>query len=266
MWPAGVSTPAVLVTAGCLWHAVHGCVISGYDSGTCLTDFATMQREERMRRMPFCGRFIDYSVCVPEEKALPADRNFPEGRWTNHTYEAKDSWVREMAHYNIRWRVDVETNKTLQRKERNEWWEKKTVIPRFYQNRDCKMAYIRLMCWINFPRCDEFNNSLMVCEDACKNFFKSCQYDEKLWRCGPAEEFNKYTEYKDQARHSIQTADGKDDTKRGETYYLPDFFPGQPFAMKHCTGAAFSTRPTQPLWLVPLICTALLCLASSLWR
>eukprot|EP00622_Pseudochattonella_farcimen_P004962 FR740485.1.p1 GENE.FR740485.1~~FR740485.1.p1 ORF type:complete len:216 (+),score=11.38 FR740485.1:59-649(+) len=136
--------------------------------------------------MPFCGSRVDYKVCVPEQKSMPPDRNFPNGRWTNSTIRAKDDWLREMHTGNVHWRIDLETDKSLEEEKLNEWGEesKNGIIPRFFQSKDCKNAYKALVCWINFPRCDQFGNSLAVCRTGCENFFKTCLYEEDLWRCG----------------------------------------------------------------------------------
>jgi len=120
-------------------------------------------------------------------------------------------------------------NETIQEAGTNEWGELGTIIPRFHRNLDCKMvstprrrqlwrfgqrlqqclvqdtsihlfsycgaldqAYMRYMCWINFPRCDIDLESARTCESSCINFFKSCGYAQGLWRCGPAKYFNGY--------------------------------------------------------------------------
>ena len=55
----------------------------------------------------------------------------------------------------------------------------------------CQKAFRAYFCYLNFPRCywddrtDEMK-SVPFCRSACKNFFKACNYDKSLWRCGRA--------------------------------------------------------------------------------
>ena len=119
----------------------------------------------------------------------------------------------------------------------------------------------RYFCYINFPRCywDKTTNemkSVSLCRSACKNFFKSCNYDKSLWRCGRTEFFNG------------QFPETFEDYER----YMRDFFPGQPFRNSYknkgyrningrCTpgtpGAAAGTRPA---WLLAAVAGALVVL------
>ena len=46
-----------------------------------------------------------------------------------------------------------------------------------------KDAYKRYFCWVNFPRCDEFEETLPMCQSVCENFFRVCGYDNDLWMC-----------------------------------------------------------------------------------
>ena len=46
-----------------------------------------------------------------------------------------------------------------------------------------KDAYKRYFCWVNFPRCDEFEETLPMCQSVCENFFRVCGYDDDLWMC-----------------------------------------------------------------------------------
>ena len=92
------------------------------------------------------------------------------------------------------------------------------IQPRMVMNQDCQKAFEAYFCFINFPRCywDDTTNemkSVALCRTACKNFFKACNYDKSLWRCGRTEFFNG------------NFAERLEDYGR----YMRDFFPGQPF-------------------------------------
>ena len=184
--------------------------------------------------MPFCGRFIHYVPCVPKKQALDLDQNFPEGRWSNFSILSKDSWVQEMTIGNINGRIIAETDSNFGSKD---------VSPRFFGNHDCKLAYARYMCWINFPRCDVDLESARTCKSSCENVFISCGYEKELWRCGPSRHFNGYepeapkVEQNPNSKRAC-TADSVGTDACLETYHR-DFFPGQPFKDGGlCTGAA----------------------------
>jgi len=170
---------------------VRSCKIQGYDSGVCVV----ADKAYRISNMPFCESHTNYELCLPEEKYIPPDRNFPNGRWNNFTVRAKDDYIRRMITGNIHWRIDLETKWRLQEENPlckkppcNEWGEHKEIIPRFFQSPQCKNAYKAYACWLNFPRCDRFGNSLSMCKTACHNFFKYCGYEDDLWRCDMQEQ------------------------------------------------------------------------------
>lgn len=66
------------------------------------------------------------------------------------------------------------------------------IEPRFHRNGDCRNAYKNYFCWANFPRCDDYEQSLMTCRSSCENFFRVCGYEKDLWRCGESKYFNGY--------------------------------------------------------------------------
>ena len=55
------------------------------------------------------------------------------------------------------------------------------VKKRFSGNADCQNAYKNYLCWINFPRCNDESESLILCLSVCENYFKSCKVS---WRRG----------------------------------------------------------------------------------
>eukprot|EP01041_Mallomonas_annulata_P010392 gene10392-21671_t len=164
--------------------------------------------------MPFCYNFVQYSTCLPKIQTLPPSRQYPDGRWFNHTVKTKDTWVQQQCDDQIELRRDLERNKTLKNLGVNEYGDKGTIFKRFYKNRDCQNAYRAYFCWINFPRCNmDTDATLPTCRSACHNFFKSCAYPTSLWRCYESKYFNARTP----------------ESPSGNRTYLRDFFPGQPF-------------------------------------
>lgn len=37
--------------------------------------------------------------------------------------------------------------------------------------------------WLNFPRCDDSDNSLGMCRSVCENFMRACKVPTDMWRC-----------------------------------------------------------------------------------
>ena len=93
----------------------------------------------------------------------------------------------------IKYRLGLETNNSLLDKGEDEYGIKGGIEPRFHRNTDCRNAYKNYFCWINFPRCDANQQSLMTCRSSCENFFRVCGYEDDLWRCGPTKFFNGYS-------------------------------------------------------------------------
>jgi hypothetical protein len=77
-----------------------------------------------------------------------------------------------------------------------------------------KDAYKRYFCWVNFPRCDEFEETLPMCQSACENFFRVCGYEEDLWMC-------------DNIIDNVQEIGSK--TKTSDKDEGRPYFPGEPF-------------------------------------
>ena len=79
-----------------------------------------------------------------------------------------------------------------------------------------KDAYKRYFCWVNFPRCDEFEETLPMCQSVCENFFRVCGYDDDLWMCQNNMIDNNYKI--EVERKSITSSDNE-----------APYFPGEPF-------------------------------------
>lgn len=59
------------------------------------------------------------------------------------------------------------------------------AVRRFGGNDDCVESWRRFLCYLNFPRCDTQQESLMLCRSVCVNFFKACKYPKDMERCVP---------------------------------------------------------------------------------
>lgn len=191
------------------------CNLHGTDSGEC-----TMEGKDpawRLANMPFCADSVGYPVCVPKAQSMPPSREFPIGRWDNHTIYKKDDWVKANYYAHVRYREGIEKEYNYPEKATmNENGTEPTYFPyvavavRFHQSPDCQEAYRNYFCWINFPRCDAKRDlTFPTCRSACENFFISCGYIKDLHRCGKSKWYNGYFPE--------------------PPPYKRDYFPGQPF-------------------------------------
>ncbi len=67
----------------------------------------------------------------------------------------------------------------------DQYWEggDENTVARFTDNADCQQAYKNFLCFMNFPRCDDTGQSLILCRSVCENFFRACKYESFLNRC-----------------------------------------------------------------------------------
>lgn len=223
----------LLIFHSFLLSIVQPCYISGTDSGYCSEQ--TLDFKYRAAAMPFCGRYIEYPACLPKEQKIPPSRQWPAGRWFNHTTITKDNWLAKNAREHLYYRRDLERNKTLYQLGINEYGEAKPIYRyRFWHKNDCKYAYFGLFCWINFPRCDmDRLISLPTCRSACENYFLACGFEEDIWRCGKPKFYNGY---------SPETPSGFDE-ESGAPIYLRDYFPGSPFRANKFENDGLTDRP-----------------------
>jgi len=197
-----------------------GCVIHNSDSGICTTRYlpisSDLQAIEESKKLwqadlPFCGQYIAsyYSPCVPATPTnawVEADAKFPAGRLLDisssgtdndnnddgnkedvYSIRYKDRWVEQTVTSAIQSRIGLDKHDPFKKK-------------------DCQAAYAKFTCWLNFPRChDEFDESLPMCQSACENLFRVCNFASDMWRC------------------DADVVDGDDE------YDIRAFFPGQPF-------------------------------------
>jgi len=169
------------------------CRIHGTESGICVNPddrkFGPFSDV-----MKFCGGVgidglpppVSYRACIPLASSLSG----------NHTVSTKDNWVKEFFDRIVAERIAHEGNGTLEDAEINELGEAGGVAQRLTEHAgagDCLNAYKNMFCWVNFPRCDEEDHTLMMCRSACENLHKSCGYDKEMWRCGEPEYLYGYT-------------------------------------------------------------------------
>lgn len=180
----------------------HCCHLFGVDSGVC------REQEDFAADMPFCSGVVRYTACVPRYQPW-----FP-----NHTLLAKDAWVENTYHSVVQRRIAVESGSVRARD--GEPWEGigADVVQRFKSNDDCMSAYRNFVCWLNFPRCDEQQASMLLCRSVCENFVRACKYSADMSRCYNYENFG---------GKEVEPDTLVDD--QGLPIYLRAWFPGQPF-------------------------------------
>jgi hypothetical protein len=192
---------------------VKACYIAGTDSGTCYTVFETnagvqtnvfdegcnptVDGKATGQCSLFCGDILSEmgSICVPR-----LDPTF-----ANHTYQSKDAWVKDMFYRIVEERKALEMNETLKDLQVDEYGNEGEVVQRFWNGdvedpngikfiakdggteiTDCEKSFRRYMCYLNFPRCDDEKNSLIMCRSVCENYMRACQIPQWLHRCGEA--------------------------------------------------------------------------------
>ena len=217
----------------CIAKVTVACMIAGVDSGEC-RDY-----EDTRDYMPYCGKFTRYRACVPKFDRI----------WPNHTLMTKDAWVEETVTKIVQERKEHERNEDFRDEDINEWsgveeqefraegrpfnrfWNNDKEDPdgityRLTQGQegtditDCEKSFREYMCYMNFPRCDDEDKTLIMCRSACENLMRACHYQEDMQRCGPSEWVNGV---KGPEIPELDEDTGKYDVR------IRGFFPGQPF-------------------------------------
>lgn len=198
-----------LLALAALLQGTFACVIQGHESGECVdfNDFESF--------LPFCRSTVRYRACMPKFQEL----------YSNHTISAKDDWVRQNYERMVDQRLSVEQNRSLARQGVNEHGIPGSVAERFSDNEDCQEAYRNYFCWLNFPRCDAEDRSLLMCRSVCENFFKSCRYSKDMYRCGNPQYYG-----------GDEPESGDDVDENGIPIYWRAQFPGQPFKTNEFDG------------------------------
>jgi len=133
-------------------NLLHSCYLWGTASGECTED--SLDPLWRSAFMPYCQAAVVYPACIPKYQTLPPSREYPLGRWFNHTITKKDEYVGSSAEQHFSERIAIEQNRTLRRSGVNEFGDEGKTIRRFYKMPDCRNAFKNYFCWANFPRCD----------------------------------------------------------------------------------------------------------------
>jgi hypothetical protein len=168
---------------------VDACYLWGTDSGECSAQ--PLDINWRYTYMPFCANITFYTACLPKYQHLQPSREFPKGRWFNHTVSKKDAWVQTSVQAHIRERMTLEQNRTLFDMKQNEFGEPRRIKRRFWKHPDCQNAFRQFFCWVNFPRCHiDRDLTMPTCRSVCENYFKACRHEHNLWRCGKTKFFN----------------------------------------------------------------------------
>ena len=222
------------------------CYIAGTDSGTCYQVFETnagvqtnvfdegcnptVEGKATGQCNLFCGEILSemQTICVPR-----LDPTF-----ANHTYQNKDAWVKDMFYRIVNERKALEMNETLEDMQIDEYGNEGEVVQRFWNGdaedpdglkfiarkggteiTDCEKSFRRYMCYLNFPRCDDEKNSLIMCRSVCENYMRACQIPQWLHRCGEAKYMYDSTPEKPNQNPN---------TLKFDMYYRAPF-PGAPF-------------------------------------
>jgi hypothetical protein len=133
-----------------------------------------------------------------------------------------------------------------------------SILVHFYKNDDCQEAYNKYLCYMNFPRCDDAQNSLLLCDTACQSFFRACRYpystndNNSMWRCGSAAYLGGH---EGEPPASIDS--------KGNPVYARGLFPGLPFA-PYAPGACTPGVPGGAGAATLALAAALLSLALSI--
>mmetsp|Transcript_25604 Transcript_25604/g.40203 ORF Transcript_25604/g.40203 Transcript_25604/m.40203 type:complete len:247 (-) Transcript_25604:49-789(-) len=194
----------IILSLAAIAHA-SACMIQNTDSGVCSYKYLTSSqasldqieaaRERYENDMPFCGKYVNsYPTCVPASSTSPTVPEWlsSDANEDTNAIRAKDTWLEQ------------ETAKTIADRIEQERSLGKSHY-RYFRNKDCQDAYTAYICWLNFPRCDEFQESMPLCQSACENMFRVCGFEQDLWRCDE------------------DIVDGADE------WDMRAFFPGQPF-------------------------------------
>jgi hypothetical protein len=165
---------ALAAALACAWQAflpAAGCVIANAEAGVCTPE------ADVAAAAPFCGSVVRYTACTPAQV-----RGYPA-----NTIRMKDDWVSARYAQVVELRQHVEAG--LWRFDdagyANYTGGGGPPAQRFTgaSADDCANAFRNVMCWLNFPRCDDSGASLAMCRSACENYFKACRYPLDMWRC-----------------------------------------------------------------------------------
>lgn len=135
-------------------HLSQSCEIpanSGHYTGVCANDVGKLREQ-----LTFCKDVVLYRACVPPHQPL----------WDSWTVKEKDALIGRLFKKAVEARMTREMNRT----------PNSYVHVRLTTNPECVTAFKNALCWYNFPKCGNFNESLPLCESSCESYFKGCGY------------------------------------------------------------------------------------------
>mmetsp|Transcript_153658 Transcript_153658/g.294413 ORF Transcript_153658/g.294413 Transcript_153658/m.294413 type:complete len:425 (-) Transcript_153658:46-1320(-) len=124
---------------------------SGKPTGVCTPN---VQASQAM--LTFCGDITRYRACVPAEQK----------RWPSWNGSAKDKLLSKLFKEMVEERMAQEMNVTPD----------VFVEVRYLTNPKCVTALKNVLCWYNFPKCDDDNRSLPLCQSSCEQYYHECGY------------------------------------------------------------------------------------------
>lgn len=134
---------------------------SGHRTGVCASD-----AEEFRDELKFCRDVVRYRACVPARQPL----------WAAWNAAAKDALLAQLYKDMVEARIAKEVNVTPDL----------YVEIHYMSNPDCVASLRNVLCWHNFPKCDDANQSLPLCRSSCEQYYSNCRYEENLLdACSP---------------------------------------------------------------------------------
>lgn len=125
---------------------------SGKATGVC-----TPSVQDSQTMLTFCGDVTRYRACVPAEHK----------RWPSWNGSAKDKLLSKLFKEMVEARMAQEMNVTPD----------VSVEVRYLTNPGCVTALKNVLCWYNFPKCDDDNRSLPLCQSSCEQYYSNCRYE-----------------------------------------------------------------------------------------
>jgi hypothetical protein len=150
--------------------------------------------------------------------------------YTNHTSVAKDQFVKQFWRMIVDSRTAIEMNETLEDLGMNELGEEdgSPIENRFFDQQgkdDCIKQFKRLFCYMNFPRCDNEDRSLLLCRSVCENLHIACGYTQDLFRCADPSLY-----------YGAEPEEPEETTAQGNPVYWRAPYPGGPFRTNRFEG------------------------------
>lgn len=124
---------------------------SGRGGGVCSETVESVQSQ-----LSFCRNSVRYRACIPAHQPP----------WDEWNATSKDALLGQLFKDMVEARLAREMNNTP-----DEFVER-----RLMSNPECIMAMRHLLCWYNFPKCDDVNRSLPLCRSSCERYYGACLF------------------------------------------------------------------------------------------